>query len=107
MAKKKQSKKHRFKYTEPTVAAGLELAGGRDRSAETRPGEAVGPRKQVSSASSRGVVAIGARDFSYVGKDVRRIAVFAVCLVALELVLWYLFAHTGIGNSVYSSFSVS
>jgi hypothetical protein len=102
MAKKKQTKKHRFKYTEPNVAAGLELAGGR---------KSVGESKSVSTAISRGAdlsmrAVPGARDFSYVGTDVRKIAIFAVALVALEVVLWYVFTHTGVGNSVYSSFSI-
>lgn len=104
MAKKKQSKKHRFKYTEPSVAAGLHAGGGRVSDAEIKANQ-VSVSKRVGAATAA-KSAIGIRDFSYVGVDVRRIALFAVCLVALEAFLWYLFAHTGVGGVVYSSFSV-
>jgi len=47
-------------------------------------------------------VAVTTRDFSYVSIDLARIAVLAVLLVGLELVLWLLFTHTGVGSAVYS-----
>jgi hypothetical protein len=34
-------------------------------------------------------------------RDIRRVAVLAGSFVALQLVLWYLFGHTSLGNSVY------
>jgi hypothetical protein len=102
MAKKKQSKKHHFKYTEPTVAATLQMGGGRASHVGVK-----GPTTELkahSEASAR--LTLATRDFSYVTVDVRRSAVLAVSLVALEVVLWYAFAHTGLGNMVYSSFNV-
>jgi len=56
--------------------------------------------------SGRSAIAVGARDFSYVSRDVRRIGVLAITLVVLELVLWYLFAHTGVGDTVYNLVNV-
>lgn len=40
-------------------------------------------------------------EFNYVGRDVKRILILAVGLVLLQLVLWYLFEHTGLGPAVY------
>ena len=102
MAKKKQSKKHRFKYTEPSVAAGLQAAGGRLSESHVQAAATAG---KVTADQSAGL-AVGVRDFSYVGTDVRRIAMLAVWLVALEAILWYVFTHTGVGASFYSSFSI-
>ena len=62
------------------------------------------PATTVSaSARARQAVAIGPiRDFSYVGSDLRRILILAVGLVGIELALWFLFTHTGVGNQVYN-----
>jgi hypothetical protein len=52
------------------------------------------------------VVAVSGRDFSYVLTDLKRIFWLGVSLVLAELLLWYLFGHTGLGDSVYSLVSV-
>jgi len=97
MAKKKnQSKKHRFKYADPAaVEAGMTATSA----ASEAPAGFVGaaPTKARQTA-----VAVTTRDFSYVSIDLARIAVLAVLLVGLELVLWLLFTHTGVGSAVYS-----
>jgi hypothetical protein len=89
MAKKKQTKKHKFKYSEPssvapsTATAGVVSVGG-DMKAPT------------SKASASPV-----RDFSYVTKDMRRISLLVIVLVGIEILLWYLFGHSGAGAAVY------
>lgn len=99
MAKKKQSKKHKFKYAGEVQGVSAPAAA----SVAARPAQLV---RAAQPASVRAAVAMGARDFSYVGRDLRRIAVLAAGLVLLELALWYLFSHTGVGNSVYNFINV-
>jgi hypothetical protein len=103
MAKKKnQSKKHKFKYASPATG---DVALSSDQiasSAEAGSGKPVARSKEVRSRQvAQATVVIGARDFSYVGADLRRIALLAVFLVALEVVLWLILGHTGVGNSIY------
>ncbi len=87
MAKKNQNKKHKFKYTEPTGAS----------VASARPASSATDAPNLSKANA----AATARDFSYVGKDLRRIVVFALGLIALELALWGLLGHTSLGDAVF------
>jgi hypothetical protein len=83
MAKKKSPKanrKHQFKYATPpstVVTTGIKIPSG------------------VATATD-------ARNFSYVGYDLRRIAWLGGGLVLLQLILWWLFTHTGLGPTVYS-----
>jgi hypothetical protein len=99
MAKKKsQSKKHKFKYSEPTSGVRPDLEKG-------VPEATISNAKVMAKAKQgrpAGAVVADTRDFSYVGADVRRIGVLAASLVALELVIWYLFGHTGLGNAVFN-----
>jgi hypothetical protein len=39
---------------------------------------------------------------SYVGGDLRRVGILIVACVVLEAILWFLFNHTGLGNTIYS-----
>lgn len=97
MGKKNQSKKHKFKHVEPI------------KSQEFRPAVVAGADKLgVAQAAHRagqtagGVGgAVAGRDFRYVLTDLQRIVVLLVALVGVEVVLWYLFAHTGLGSAVY------
>ena len=85
MAKKKSSKtnrKHQFKYAAPQTTS------------------TVSGVKAVVSASSAN--AADERNYSYVGVDLRRIAWLGGGLVLLQLALWYIFTHTGVGPSVYN-----
>ena len=101
MAKKtKTSKKHRFKYAEPSVSAAAAAAPVV---------AAPAPASKVPAAAAPALAeaaTVAGRDFSYVGTDLRRVGVLAASLLALELVLWYLFGHTGVGNVVYNLFQV-
>jgi hypothetical protein len=99
MAKKnKPSKKHSLKYAQPTtgVGTGVTPAPAAPKATTTTP---------ARPAAGAAAVASG-RDFSFVAADLRRIAIFAVGLVGIELVLWYLLNHTGLGQAVYNLVSV-
>jgi hypothetical protein len=99
MAKKKnQTKKHRFKYAQPDGVLGLQPEVAHVREAAAGKSQALGK----ATVNGGGLALAGARDFSYVASDLRRIVVFACALVAVEAILWLLFSHTGLGNTVYS-----
>lgn len=104
MAKKKnQGKKHKFKHVAPVGAGSSnevnQSASSPSLSEQPRTSAPVARRVQNAAVAS-------ARDFSYVPKDLKRIAMFAACLVGLEVVLWYVFGHTSIGPAVYQSIKV-
>lgn len=87
MAKKKsKNKKHSFKYAEPTTATPAQSASG--------------PAARPATPNRAAAPVAAMRDFSYLPGDLRRLALFAGGLVLVELVLWYLFAHTGLGPAV-------
>ncbi len=89
MAKKKnQSKKHRFKYTEAPTESATAVGTPADEAKAKTVSASVRPSQDSE------------RDFSYVSRDLRRIAVLAVCLVLLEVGLAYMFNHTGLGSTV-------
>ena len=100
MAKKKQSKKHKFKYSEPTTQLRAADAGVMATL------QSNGSQTTILRLPTGRVVAATTRDFSYVISDLRRILVLGVSLVLAELVLWYLFGHTGLGTYVYSLVNV-
>jgi hypothetical protein len=91
MAKKKNlSKKHKFKHVEPTsIQAEAQAKVSSTSGASLR-------TEQVAATAGA-----TARDFSYVLGDLNRIAFYAGILIALELILWYLFGHTGLGTAIY------
>ncbi len=96
MAKKKNaSKKHKFKHAEQSLPSQGAVEALNQASV------AVATAKKPVLRSQTAVSQASLRDFSYVVTDVRRIAVFAVALVLLEVALWYLFSHTGVGSSIY------
>jgi hypothetical protein len=105
MAKKKsQNKKHKFKYAEPTssvISAGAP-ATQPNEAATTQPSRVIAP----AGRPVRVVAALDTRDFSYVGQDLRRVGVMAGSLLALEVILWYLFGHSGLGSAVYNLIKV-
>jgi len=99
MGKKKNlQKKHKFKHAEGQVGQAVGVA--------ERPSQASAPTTAPAAGRSSAPTAVVGRDFSYVGKDLRRIAVMAVSLVALEFVLYYLLVHTSVGTTVYSFVNV-
>jgi hypothetical protein len=80
MAKKKnQSKKHQFKYAQTPSESGI-TTEATVAQPSSRPA-AVATATASSQTSNR--------DFSYVASDLKRIAILAVCLVALEVGLAY------------------
>jgi hypothetical protein len=84
MAKKvKNSKKHQLKYAQPTNISETKVAG------------------MTAGVAVKESVLFN-RDFSYVSKDVRRLSLLAGSLLAVELLLWYLMNHTGLGTAVYN-----
>jgi hypothetical protein len=99
MAKKKQSKKHKFKYSEPTT----ELRPADSSLPTLKTG---GNQTTVLRPPAGRMAAIQSRDFSYVLSDLKRIFVLGVSLVLAELLLWYLFGHTGLGSTVYNLVNV-
>ena len=106
MAKKKNiPKKHKFKHVETTneLTRPLTSDGGAPQAAESILSSDTRPRPRASNVTS-GPVLSGTRDFSYVVGDMKRIGIMAASLVALELVLFYLFNHTGFGPAVYAHF---
>ncbi len=82
MSKKKNTKKHQFKHAAPVSDAAK--------------------FEKTASAADRGGLVVSERDFGYVSHDVKRLALMATCLVALEFLLWYLMNHTGLGRSIYN-----
>jgi len=92
MSKKtKTSKKHRFKHTAP--------AGEAEATVSTSAPVAAASERRLSM--SQPMVAVG-RDFSYVQGDLRRVGLLAGSLVTLELLLWWVLGHTGVGSAVYN-----
>jgi hypothetical protein len=91
MAKKKQTKKHRFKYAEP-VGSGVGST------------PTIAPIPDVASASvpRSNPIGVSSRDFAYVRRDLRRLSILAAGLIIFELILWWLFGHSGLGSAVYS-----
>lgn len=94
MSKKKSTKKHKFKHVESDPVLGHEVSG-RENSAPTN---MVSPKLAFQATLGR--------DFSYVQKDIRRIAVMAVALVTIELVIYGLLTHTPAGETLYRMVNV-
>ncbi len=98
MAKKKNRKKHNFKYAS---GGGVQTVDTKSNAAppsaatSAPPAPAVVTRPQLAAKTAVG------DDLSYVGKDLGKISVLATTFIAVELVLWYLFNHTGLGVQVY------
>lgn len=95
MAKKKKTKKHNF-------------AHGRPSQSVAKPDQAM-PDKPVKHPARptvpSGPTAVAAYEVAHLPEikaDVRRVLVLAVVFVVLELVLWYLLEHTGLGPHVYN-----
>ena len=94
MSKKKSPpKKHKFKHVERAESS---LQPGQTESLSVSP--ATITRSQLVSASTR--------DFSYVGADIRRIALMALALVAIELLFYYLLVFTSVGDAIYRMVTV-
>lgn len=95
MAKKKQTKKHKFKYVAPVTTGQTAAAEATTKPAAKSPREATAPVATVAAP-------VETSQFSYVGGDIRRVGLLAIGLTLLELVLWWAFGHSGLGNAVYN-----
>lgn len=92
MAKKKNShKKHTFKYATPAAGA----------SALREPNVAASSSTPVVSAPND-IITTDGRNFSYVRRDLRRLAVFSGVLVAVEIALWLAVEQTSFGPGFYN-----
>lgn len=90
-SKKKRNLSSRAAMVKPAaVAAGAAAASVAATEVATAPTSATKPKTQPAG------------QWSYVGRDVRRIGVLALAGAAIQLALLYLFNHTGLGSSVYS-----
>jgi hypothetical protein len=98
MAKKKQFKKHKLKHGEPSAQPTPSEGKEAPKAKPKAPAIPSGVTKAVTGSGN-----VTTRDFSYVAGDLRRILILAVSLVGVEIVLWVLFGHTGLGNAVYQS----
>lgn len=98
MAKKKQLKKHKLKHGEQSTGVVSNESQEAPKATPKVPATPSGVTKAITGAGN-----VTERDFSYVGGDLRKILVLAVSLMAVELVLWFLFGHTGLGNAVYQA----
>jgi hypothetical protein len=104
MAKKKnQAKKHKFKHA---PSYGTDAAATNSALTQTPVSRPLNNslNSAVRRATPQNVAT--SRDFSYVPKDLRRVMAFALCLVALEIILWFVFGHTAFGPKVYQSVNV-
>jgi hypothetical protein len=97
--KKKKSKKRAAgrAHTRPTSSQAAPIAAA--PAAPTT--ESITPTAAVPKSKPATAAAAADPRWGYVGRDVRRTAVIAAACVALELVLWFLLNHTGIGPSIY------
>lgn len=100
MSKKKLQKKHAFRHTSTTSTS----TRVDDHSHATPSAEAIkAPVKQASALASSPA---GLGDFTYVGRDLRKIAILAIGFVAGEFILWYLMNYTSLGAMVYGILKV-
>lgn len=90
--KKHQSKKHTFKHSSPAESRAAVIPAGTTATAT----------KQPLAATPRTLTFSNKRDFSYVNHDLKRVLIFAVSLIVLELALWLAMDKTGLGSVVYS-----
>lgn len=84
MAKKKHKKKHNFKHSQ----------SGSTRQAVS---DVVSKASPAASAAVVARPATVSNEWQLVRGDVRRVLILAAALITLELALWYVFNHTGLG----------
>lgn len=99
MAKKKTAKRRQFKSNrapKPAKTAVMEAAPV--SAPASAPARATTPRPAAAPAT---LVTSDGRNFGYVARDLRQIALLGGGLIVLLIILWYLFAHTGLGSAVY------
>lgn len=95
MAKKKSHRKHQFKHTAPAAHVAEKPT---DLGPSIKP--AAAPKLNTLKGSSTLEAEFGP-GLSFVRHDLRKVGVLAAGFIAVELVLWYLLNHTGLGPAVY------
>ena len=96
MGKKNTTKKHKFKHVETGAGARApEVSNAGSSARDIKSAE-------ISQSGRSAAAGVPARDFSYVGTDLRRIGVMAVALVALEMALYYVLVYTPVGAAIYN-----
>ena len=102
MSKKKSRKKQQFKYGQAQQKPAPAVVGG-ETGVERPALQAMQPSKGQAKQSQ---ALAGVDDFSYVRQDLIRVASFAALCAGIELVVWLLFRHTGLGTKIYSLFTI-
>lgn len=102
MAKKKNRKKHQFKYAAAKPRTDTATAGMGATAAS--PGESR-PTPDISKPASRPATQ-PASDLAYVKRDVRKTVYLSAGFVAFQLLLWYAFTSSPLGPMVYSLIKV-
>ena len=103
MARKKKTRKRgQRRRSQPATAAPVTQAS-EPSATPVGPSRPTAPALAVSAAGPSRVSAGADTDrWLYVRGDLRRIGLFASMCVIVEVVLWLLFNHTGLGTAVYS-----
>lgn len=118
MSKRKKNKKRSHKRNSVGAAAGKAVSPTVSATSATTVEPAAPITTQFPAASSKPTqkpaasqplaaqnTAVGqaaAAEWVFVRSDVRRIGILAAVCIGLQLVLAYLFSHTGLGDTVYS-----
>lgn len=96
MAKKKHRKKQNFKYGQTSAAVDRPLVTASNDTTSTAKGNQLSANlKKIGSEPRESV------GFEHVKSDVVRVAALAAVFIGVELVLWFLFNHTGLGSATY------
>jgi heme/copper-type cytochrome/quinol oxidase subunit 3 len=96
MAKKKKHKKHNFNHAKSAPQA-------TNKPAEPTAIAATPTRaRAVASGPQLAALAMPDKHMQQITADVRRVLMLAVGFVLLQIILWYLFEHTGLGPAVYN-----
>lgn len=106
---KHKSKKKRNLASKGSRKAAASTAVAADASVESAPAaKPTSPSQSniTTPAKTTNRPVIDQSRWGYVGRDVRRIVLLAGACIALLVVIWYLFGHSGLGDSVYSLFKV-
>lgn len=95
MAKKKKAhRKTNFSYTEAAGRSSSPRSSSNQSESSTKSTEAI-----VKPISSDEVVSL-----TVVRTDLKQVFKLAIGFIVLELVLWYVLQHTGLGTQLYSHF---
>lgn len=92
MAKKRKSSSKKHRFSPDHVAAPAQASSA-----------ALAPSQSSASASAPAALAVGFATAHEVKRDVGRLLILATGFVALLIILWVLFTHTGLGPDTYKA----